>query len=143
MYTFLSDGEKVFIINNYETMSLGLIGEKLNRNRQTVKRFYRKWNTTRKISNDLNKKNKSHYTISPRMIQRISKFIKRISQISLKTIIDRFNLDVCYQTLSKALKRAGIRRYKMRIKPKLISRHKAERLAWAKKYIRWKDQWSN
>ncbi|SPO26551.1 related to Transposase [Ustilago trichophora] len=55
-----------------------------------------------------------------------------------------YNMQVPRQTLTRALKRAGLKHFVKRKKPLLTKRHKLRRLEFAKRYQYWTDyQWKN
>ena len=42
-YSFLNEEEKIFIINNYQRMTLGRISEIIGKKRNTILYFYKRW----------------------------------------------------------------------------------------------------
>ncbi len=130
----LTDEEKVFILKNYETKSLGRLGELLNRSRETIRKFYLRWTAEKRLGHL--KPGGRKETLTPREKNLIEYFIRRRPKSSLQAIKEALELNCCLKTISKALRQRGFRKYKMHVKPKLLQRHEADRLRFAQKYSR-------
>jgi hypothetical protein len=130
----LSDEEKVFILKNYETKSLGRLGQLLNRCTETIRRFYLRWTAEKRLGNLKPGGRKEKLTQKEKNL--IESFIRKRPKSCLKTVKEALGLNCCLKTLSKALRNRGFRKYKMHVKPKLLQRHEAARLRFAQKYSR-------
>ena len=140
-YSYMSDEDKLFIINNYDSKSLGRIGQILKKSRQSVYTFHKKWLRTKRIGNLSKKGNGRPRVLNKYHLKRIEKFLKVNPQTTLRDIKSQVNLSCHISTLSGYLKTLGIRRFKMVRKPKLLPRHEKERVTFAKRHRRWSDKW--
>jgi transposase len=129
----LADEEKIFILKYYEKRSLRRLGELLNRSHETIRKFYLRATVENRLIHL--KPGGRKETLTPKDKKLIESFIRRRPKSSLQSIKEAMGLTCCLKTLSKALRQRGFRKYKMQIKPKLLERHEAERLQFAKKYV--------
>jgi hypothetical protein len=132
----LTDEEKVYIISNFESKSLGRLSQILNRPRMTIKYFYKRWLFYKKISNAKPKGRPE--ILSKRDKARIVAFLRNNPMSSLRQVKQALSLSCCPVTISKALHKMGFRKYKMKVKPKLLAVHKAKRYDFAVKYLNWR-----
>jgi transposase len=132
----LSDEEKVYIIENYKSKSLGRLGQILGVCRQTIYYFYRRWLTDKKIGN--RKPTGRPEMLSLREKKKIETLLSKKPRSTLREVIQTLKLDCHPGTVSKAIHKLGFKKYKMRRKPKLMDYHKAKRLAFARKYLNWR-----
>jgi transposase len=108
----LSDEEKCFIIKNIEKMTVGRIGQLLNRSRSTIQNFRIRWLRESRFNN--NKSHGAHGKLRTSILKRIEKFIRLYPQTTLQKIKNNFNLSVCRQTLSKYLHQMGFSKFRMK-----------------------------
>lgn len=109
-----------------------MIADKIGRSKSTIHSVIRKFKKYKKVSNikQLGAKPK----LNDRLIKKIKRRIKLNPAITLREIIDKLILNIHYTTLSRTLKKNGIRNYKVIVKPKISAINKSKRLGFALKY---------
>lgn len=132
----LTDSEKVFILRNCETKSLGRISQILSKSRSTIQSFIRKFNTRGIVSN-IRPRGRNKIIISRLNMKRIVRYMTKHKGATLKSAINHFNLTCSIVTLSRRLREIGIGAYKEKIKSKLTYNHINMRKIFANKYKNW------
>lgn len=136
----LSDEEKVFIIKNYDSMSVGRISQLLNRSRSTVYFFHKKWIRTKSFANS--KGIGRSPALTSREVKRLEAFIKRKPLSSLSKIKEELNFRCHIMTISRRLKKLGFKSCRYLHKPKISAANIEKRLEFARKYSHWTTrQW--
>jgi len=131
----LSEYEKFFIILNYESKSLGRLSELTGINRDTIYKFYKRWQTSKTI---INKKGTGRRPIlSEFEKKRIYFFLRSNPLKSMREVIRLLNLNCSIMTLQRCLKKLGFYNVRYRQKPMISDVNIEKRLAFANKYKSW------
>ncbi len=132
----LTEEEKIFIIKNYDSMSLGRISQLINKSRSTIYFFHMKWLGTKSIQN--RKSSGRSLAMTSSMIRRLEAYIKRKPLSSLSQIKEGINFHGHISTLWKYItKKLGFKNCRYLHKPKIKPANLNMRLAFARKYSHW------
>jgi transposase len=134
----LSEMEKISILKNYDTMSLGRISELLNRSRSTIYFFHKKWIRTQSILNIKHEGKKPK--LSQREIKRLEAYVTANPLATLERIKRACALPVHTKTVSRYLKKLGFGNYKYLVKPKISNANKGLRMAFVNGHINWSNR---
>lgn len=130
----LNDKEKIFIGYNHDKMSVYKIGKEINRHPSTVYFFIKRFLKRGYIKNHVGyKKHKLNFDDDNNILN----YLKDNPQATIKEIIKNLNLNVCYHTLYRQMKRLKLRYSNIPFKPKLTERQIQKRLEFATKYKNW------
>ena len=132
----LSEEQKIFILTNYDKKSLGKLSQDLNRSRQTIYSFLRKWRATKTILNRKHLCGRKSY-LTPAQIKRIENFVGKNPKSSVRDIRKSLKLKCSDFPVQKSLKKLGFKNLVFRHKPILSETDRLKRLIFAKKYKAW------
>jgi hypothetical protein len=138
----LTDEDKVFIITNREKMTWGRMHQVSGIPKSTMRSFYKKWITTKKIAN-LKPGKSPPFALTKSKQKQIETFLKANPRTNQNELINRLRLTCSIKTLRRTLHKLGYRKYTMRKKPKLTQHHRNMRLRFARHYRNWTlSQWN-
>lgn len=123
-------------------MDFTQVGLKINKDRRTISRFYKRWNDRKSLENPENrgrKRKTSQYDDTAIIL-----FVKRDRFATAKQIISDLSLPkLCENTIRSRIKECSeLNSYWAYKKPFISVANKRKRLAWAKSHINWTpEQW--
>jgi transposase len=134
-YHQLTEEEKIFILTNYSSKSLGKISEILKVNKDTIYKFYLKWCRDKSINNI--KQPGRPRKFNSNKIKIIENFLKKNPKKTLREVVEILDLGCCTRTLSKYVHDLGFRNYLAARKPFISDINVEKRKEFAKKFKRW------
>jgi len=136
MKALLSEKEKIFILKNYETKSLGKLSEEMNRSRSTIYFFYKKWLATSSILNRYKNCGRKKF-LSTADRNKIEKFVDKNPHTTAMGIRKSLGIKCSDFPIKKCLKKLGFKNLRFRHKPIMSNQTREKRLSFARNHKNW------